>query len=619
MSVSVSGEVPRAAAGSRALMDRAVLWAHLPLLWLLTLQGAVTLVILRNTAFQDEALYLYAGRQIMTALRTSSPLIDPFPHYLSGDPYFYPLVAGILDAWGGVEAARMLSLVAVMGTTACVYWVAQQLYGRESAIFGAAIFAFTGSALFLARLATFDASCLFLLALSAVVALRGGVTHTPLVALGIGPPLVLAVLNKYAALLWVPSVLAILAWSTLHRWGWPQMVLRVGLALGSLLATARLALAVLDDSFLVGLQGSTTSRAIGHAAPRLDLAREVITVGGIGLGLAFIGCLLVARRQRLMAVTWAGSALLAPAYHIYKAEPVSLEKHVAYAAFFAAPVAGYAVARFVNAYRHPSGRDLVAGHNWLPGLALSLLVFMVGTQQATWQYHEWGDTTGMVTVMRTLVRPDAGHYLAEDMEVARYYLQDVTADWQWTGPFWLEYTNSAHQHFSGIAAYKAALADGYFDAVELSYGVATPLDLAIQGELQTGSHYDLVAKVPYQDVYGSGYYWIWRKIVAGPPAHPGRSAVTQHPRRPVRIAEPARPPGRRPVSSGHRAAPVIPRVYVAVQHLNVRTGPAFTYPIRGLAVRGDVFPVLARSGIWIRTRYHGSGAWIDSTWTRPKR
>jgi 4-amino-4-deoxy-L-arabinose transferase-like glycosyltransferase len=624
--------MPRVAARSRALTDRAALWTHFPLLCLLTLQGVVSLVILRNTAFQDEALYMYAGRQIMAALRSGSPLIDPFSHYLSGNPYFYPLVASILDAWGGVDAARMLSLVAVMGTTACVYWVTLQLFGRESAIFGTAIFAFQGMVLFLARLATYDASCLLFIALSALVALRGGTARTPLLPLGIGPLLVLAIQIKYAALLWVPSVLAILAWSTLQRRGWVQMALRVGLAAGSLLATWRLALAVLDDSFLVGLRGSTTNRAIGTPTPRLDLAWQVILLAGIGLGLAFIGCLLVARRQRLMAVLWFGSALLAPAYHIYKMEPVSLHKHMAYALFFAAPVAGYAVARFVNAYQHPSSRDGVAGHTWLPGLAVCLIVFMVGVQQAIWEYHAWGNTVGMATDMRALVRPNAGHYLAEDMEVARYYLEDVTADWQWTGPFWFQYTNSAHQHFFGLPAYKAALADGYFDVVELSYGIAAPLDNTVQSELGPGSHYALVAKAPYRNVYGSGYYWIWRKVVAGPPTRVSQSAVVQRHRLPVGIAQPARPPSKKLVSGGRStltdrttrqpahqpSQPVQPAsVMVAVRWLHVRLGPSYSAAIWNGVSYGHVFPVLKRSGTWIQTTYLGRVVWIDGHWVMP--
>jgi Dolichyl-phosphate-mannose-protein mannosyltransferase len=460
----------------------------------------------------------------MAAMRAGAPLLDPFPEYLSGNPYYYPLIASNLDAWGGLEAARTLSLVAILGVTVCVYWVGKELFGRESAILGAAIFAFQGSVLFLGRLATYDASCLLLLALSVVIALRSSFARNPLVALGIGPLLVLAVLNKYAALLWAPSVFAILAWSSLQRGGWRHMAVRVGVAVGSMLVTALLILAAFDTSFLVGMRGSTLSRSIVQEVARLNLAWDVVKLGGVGLGLAFIGCLVVAREQRVLAVILIGSALLAPAYHIYKAEPISLHKHIAYGLYFAAPLAGYALARLATVSGRSCGQNIGGGSNWLSGLALCLVVFLVGARQALWENHTWSDSSGMVTVMRGLVRPEAGHYLAEDMEVARYYLQDVTADWQWAGPFFFAYTNTAGQHFSGVPAYKAALADGYFDVVELSYGVAAPLDIAIQEELTRGSAYDLVAKTPAQNVYGSGYYWIWSKHVASVTSSPARMA-----------------------------------------------------------------------------------------------
>jgi len=520
MDTSVSAQTPRAPRLLRVLDEVILPWPYLPLTCLLTLQAGIALVTLRNTAFQDEALYLYAGRQIMSALRSGQPLIDPFPRYLSGDPYFYPLLGGLFDTWGGVEAARMLSLAAMLSVTACVYWVAMHLYGRESANYAAAIFAFQGSVLFLARLATYDASCLLLLALAVVVALQSSVRRTPLVALAIGPLLTLAILTKYAALLWAPSVLAILAWQTLQKRGWRQVLVRFGVALGSLLASARLALIVLDTSFLVGLQGSTTNRVIVKEGPRADLVREVIILGGIGLTLAVIGCLLAARGQRLLAWLLFGSALLAPAYHIYKAEPISLDKHVAYGLYFAAPLAGYAVARIVR-YSH----DVAASQNWIVGLAICLIVFMTGIQQASWQYRIWSDSTEMTAIMRTLVRPAGGRYLSEDMEVARYALQDVTEDWQWTGIFWFEYTNKAQQHFIGQDAYKAAIDEGYFDVVELSYGVAATLDHAIDHDLSDGRQYDLVAKVFHQNVYGSGYYWIWRKHVPSAPTNASQTSV----------------------------------------------------------------------------------------------
>src|SRR5690348_2039820 len=81
----------------------------LPLLAILLLQTIVSLS-LRNTAFQDEALYLYAGRQIFNQLLGGPPATEPYALYFSGTPYLYPVIAGALDTLGGLEAARLFSL-----------------------------------------------------------------------------------------------------------------------------------------------------------------------------------------------------------------------------------------------------------------------------------------------------------------------------------------------------------------------------------------------------------------------------------------------------------------------------------------------------------------------------
>lgn len=491
---------------------RHLTWSLMPLACILALQASAALITLHNTAFQDEALYLYAGRQIMTSLRGGPPVENPFASYLSGNPYFYPLLGSVFDAWGGVEAARLISLVTMMGTTVCVYWITNDLFGRTSAVFGSATFAFQGTVLFLSRLATYDASCLLLLAISTALAVRVGRARMPFGALGLGPLLILAALTKYAALLWLPSVLALLVWQVLQQRGWRQMVIRVGLTLVSLATSAYLALALLDGSFLQGLYSTTLNRQSGAAssAPsatlRIELTRQVMIFGGIELALGLLGLLLVHRHQRVLAFILAGSAFLAPAYHIYHGEPVSLYKHVAYALFFVAPLAGYALARMCNLML-----DAGFSGRWLRGLVICGVILALGLQQAQWQFHQWSNSEGMTAALRTVVRPAGGHYFAEDIEVARYYLEDVTYEWQWIGPYYFQYKGKVSSIYSGLNTYQAAIRDGYFDAIEMSYGMATTLDSSTLQELQSGRHYKLVAKVFYQTGYGSGYYWVWRK------------------------------------------------------------------------------------------------------------
>src|SRR4051794_29859507 len=249
--------------------------ASLPLLAILALQTIASLS-LRNTAFQDEALYQSAARQLSTQLLGGPLVTEPYERYFSGLPYLYPVLAGALDTWGGLEAARMLSLICMLWTTIAVYLVGKQLYDRDSGLLAAALFAVQGSVLFLGRLATYDAMSLALLALGSVVAVWAAHARWPLGALLVGPIVVLAVATKYAALLFVPTVLALLTWQSLQAHGWRQMLLRAGLAVNVLLAAIAVALAMSarDQGVVAGLQSTTTNRAALMTASRLLLARD---------------------------------------------------------------------------------------------------------------------------------------------------------------------------------------------------------------------------------------------------------------------------------------------------------------------------------------------------------
>jgi 4-amino-4-deoxy-L-arabinose transferase-like glycosyltransferase len=112
-----------------------------------------SLIVLRNTAFQDEALYLFAGRQIILSWIGRTTYLEPYGLYFSGYPSFYPIIGGALDFLGGLEAARMFSLLCMLTVTSCLYFMTCQFFERKSAVVAALLFACEGSVLFLGRLA----------------------------------------------------------------------------------------------------------------------------------------------------------------------------------------------------------------------------------------------------------------------------------------------------------------------------------------------------------------------------------------------------------------------------------------------------------------------------------
>jgi hypothetical protein len=64
----------------------------------------------------------------------------------------------------------------------------------------------------------------------------------------------------------------------------------------------------------------------------------------------------------------------------------------------------------------------------------------------------------------------------------------------------------------GEDAYRAAIHEGYFAIIELSYGYNAALAVFIDQQLTATGKYQLIAKIPNSNSYGTGYFWIWRKL-----------------------------------------------------------------------------------------------------------
>ena len=117
-----------------------------------------------RTAFGDEALYLSAGH-LEWSHWLHGTQVPAYQTWFSGSPVIYPPVGAIADSLGGLAAARLLSLVFMLGVTSFVWSTAARLLGDErAAFFAAALFAVLAPTLHLGSFATYDAPALLLLA-----------------------------------------------------------------------------------------------------------------------------------------------------------------------------------------------------------------------------------------------------------------------------------------------------------------------------------------------------------------------------------------------------------------------------------------------------------------------
>src|ERR1700721_36441 len=161
-----------AAAHRRERTSKLRVPAGWPLLAILAVQAALALRLVRaDTAFEDEATYLWAGHLEWAHVLHGTPL-PQFPAYFSGAPVLYPPIGALADSLGGLTGARILSLVFMLGATVALWATTGRLFGRRAAFFAAALFVILGPTVHLGSFATYDAMSIFLVALAAGLVVR---------------------------------------------------------------------------------------------------------------------------------------------------------------------------------------------------------------------------------------------------------------------------------------------------------------------------------------------------------------------------------------------------------------------------------------------------------------
>ena len=501
---------------------RPVLYAW-PLLLLLALQAALSLrLVWANTAFQDEATYLWAGHLQWAHWLHGMP-IPPFPAYFSGAPVIYPPLGALADSVGGLAGARVLSLVFMLGATALLWATAGRLFGRRAAFFAAALFAVSGPVLHLGAFATYDALSVLLVALAAWCVVRAGNRGegTGWMAAA-GAALAVANAVAYSSALFDVVVLA-LALLTAFPGGGRLAVRRCATLLIVVVVLLTAGLLAGGRDYLTGVEQTTLLRVGGGDTP-LGVLNSAWLWTGLIVILAIGGVIIswTGRQgwaQTLLLAVLAAAAVAGPLEQARLHTIASLNKHVGLGAWFAAIAAGYAVDRFIAAA--PAGRAQAV----TTGACVAALAFpaAVGASQS-WQFStDWPNASSFLAIFRPLAGHGNGHLLVEDASIARYYLPSGH-NWQrWSTTRNIVLPSGASTGGPASSAgvtgagnrgvYAAFITRGYFSYVALNYADTTTLDHQITADLRNSHHYRRIAVVPYGveiPPMGQGTYIIWR-------------------------------------------------------------------------------------------------------------
>ena len=505
----LASEVP--SSGDRSprwkAMAAALLKKHGLLLFVLALQTGLTLR-LSNTAFNDEANYINVGHLEIAHL-LHAVVIPNFGASLSGAPFLYPVLAAAIDAVGGLELVRALSLASVLLATMLVFGVSRRIFGWASGILAAATFAITASALFVGRLATYDAATVCMLALATWLVVLGTQSRQRwgwLFALGAGLVAGLASATKYAGLLYLPIILvvgvlvAMRPGKRLRDAG--RIVVPFVLGAGGLLAL----IVSGNRGLLVGLRVTTTNRQLATAPWSTIISDSALYIGGM-LVLAVAGVVIMLRRhdrleRLLLGVVLAATGFLAPLAQLHFHTTVSLQKNVAYGLVFAAPMVGLALA---GAMAHWRRRMLV------PLVAILLTLISLGANTSETLFAQWPNTTNLIQLLQGKVARGDAHYLVEEAAVPEYYLAGRTDRDQWVSTYTYSFRFSGPRHslLFGPAAFEAAIGHSYFEVIALRNGSTRLLDFALEHVIAGNPRYQLIARLPFDTTFGPGIWRVW--------------------------------------------------------------------------------------------------------------
>lgn len=497
----------------------AAAWPAWSLLAVLALQAVLSLRLIRaDTAFQDEALYLWAGHREWANLLHGVP-IPPFPTYFSGAPVLYPLFGALTDSIGGLTAARILSLVFMLGTTGLLWAAARQLYGPTAALFSAALFAVLGPTLHLGSFATYDAMSVFLVALSAWLVVQAGERRDATRwMIGAGFALALANATAYSIAIFDPVVIVLALLVAFPSPGGKRAWGRALILLTLVAVLLGIGLLIGGSYYRTGINNTTLERVPGIDPARTIFADSWAWTGAVA-AVALIGVIIAFARRPRTAGSWlplvlTGAILLVPAEQASLHTVASLSKHGTMGAWFAAIAAGYAVDAFITS----AGAGRVRAITFGACVVALALPAEIGAGQAATFATNWPNSSSFIEILRPLVNHTDGRILVEDPSIAEYYLH-AGSQWQrWSGTRNIVLpsgkSTGGPRKTAGVVGegnagvYAVFIQEHYFSLVALNFADTTALDRAIKADLAQNHGYRIIDVVPYGPPHGT--YVIWK-------------------------------------------------------------------------------------------------------------
>jgi putative flippase GtrA len=486
-----------------------------PLFAVLVVQVLLSLrLIWSNNVYTDEALYLYSGGQELSYWLHGSPHGLGYQTYFSGAPVVYPPLGAIVNSVGGLVAARLLSLVFLLGSTSLLYVATSRVFGKPTAMLGTALFGALAVTQFLSALATYDAMGMFLLVLAAYLVIGRPSTN-------VGPgsivlaAAVLALANacKYSTALWDPVIIGLALTAPLTAgYSWRYGLGRALRFTVTLAAFIGIGLSFGGSTYVRGILFTTVNRSprqVDMGQPASLVLHDAWAWVGVVVVLALAGAVLLFRDKRglpaAMGLVLLFAVIAAPANQARIGTVISLHKHVDFGAWFGCMLAGYALSR---ALRH---RMVIA----IGTAAITVGLSLAYTAQATGLYQAWHHSNpAFATALRPLLRPGQEQYLVEGYSaVTAYYMGASIQANQWKESAAYSYTDpqTGVTYVNG-PAFADAIRHRAFTLVLLNF--LQKNDKLISADIGRYGGYRILRHLPPGSLGSTSEYTVWQ--VTGP-------------------------------------------------------------------------------------------------------
>lgn len=434
--------------------------------------------------------------------------LQTLPDFRTGDfltgSSLYPSIAGALYNGLGLGGVRFLSTLFMVCATGLLYSWSTRLFNERVGLSAAGAFCVAAPTLVLGALATEDALALLLLAgaIWLVVLSRSGPLWPALAA---GPVALLAVVVKYAALFYLPSILMLAVLVSLRHTTVAQAMVRA--------ASLGVSFLIAAVFYMVSTSGLTTPEA-----PALsELFQGWFNWLGLFLAFGVFGTVMYVRKARMGEVPHGAApdpspmwrlllctAFLLPALispFLLMATPVSgtlWRPGLAFGALLAAAIVGVGLVRMIGAhFRFPQ-----------LGIMAAVALLSLGMAQSEYEYKLWPNYENIAKVLDGEVKPE-GRYLASSPGTFSFYMEEYRSS-QWTA--------IADKPMNGAAGLEAALRKGTYDLVVIETPTGSDEEKAVLDQLAKEGRYRMLTGVPFQLGWDINTHQIWIKNLATPAA-----------------------------------------------------------------------------------------------------